>query len=220
MGGARALERPGCRSARTGEARPLRLRVLGSRGAPILSCPLPAERRAPGAGARGLARLSRGVCIPRWAGACPAMGGLRPLSRRASSQCPRNPPFSARTQGSLGGRGRCGGPTAFILRAWGWVFLGSAVGWCSVEGEGWGSRIGAEEAAESSCPCYFGGSACSCHFRSHSCTENTVADTQQDDLLAVIHGEASQAGCCCCCFYTLVINLTCRVEDTTVRTTN
>lgn len=30
--------------------------------------------------------------------------------------------------------------------------------------------------------------------RSHSCSENIVADTQQDDLLAVIHGESSQAG--------------------------
>lgn len=33
-----------------------------------------------------------------------------------------------------------------------------------------------------------------CHFRSHSCSENIVADTQQDDLLAVIHRESSQTG--------------------------
>lgn len=37
-------------------------------------------------------------------------------------------------------------------------------------------------------------SLCRCHLRSHSCSENIAADTQQDDLLAVIHGESSQTG--------------------------
>lgn len=146
--------------------------------------------------ARGVARLSRGVSIPAGPGLALQRAACVPY--HASSQCPRSPPSRVRTPGSPAEQRRCGGPTAFILRAWGWVFLGSAVGWCSVGGKGWGSGIGAEEPAESSCPCYFGGSARSCHFRSHSCTENIVADTQQDDLLAVIHGEASQAGCRFC----------------------
>lgn len=47
-----------------------------------------------------------------------------------------------------------------------------------------------------------------CHFRSHSCSENIVADTQQDDLLAVIHGESSQTGF----FPPLMINLCIKLE--------
>lgn len=138
------------RSARTGEACIRRVRVLGTRGDPIRSCPFQAEPRIAGAGARGVARLSRGVCIPAGQGFALQRGGLRPRSRRASSQCPQSPSSCVLTPGSPGGQGRCGGPKAFILRAWGWVFLGSAVGWCSVGGKGWESEIGAEEPAESS----------------------------------------------------------------------
>lgn len=75
----------GSRSARTGEACIRRVRVLGTRGDLIRSCPFLAVPRTPGAGARGVARLSPGRVPPRWAGACSATGGLRPLSRRASS---------------------------------------------------------------------------------------------------------------------------------------
>lgn len=49
---------------------------------------------------------------------------------------------------------------------------------------------------------------CCCHFRSHSCSENIVADTQQDDLLAVIHGESSQTGF----FLPLMVNLDVKFE--------
>lgn len=49
---------------------------------------------------------------------------------------------------------------------------------------------------------------CCCHFRSHSCSENIVADTQQDDLLAVIHGESSQTG-----FFPPRNKLICKVRD-------
>lgn len=190
-----------------------------TRGALIPPCPLLAEPVALVAGAGVVVRLSRGVCIPvgpvlalQWA-ACVPYHAVRPHS------VPGALLLGARTPGSPGGQIRCGGPRAFILRAWGWVFLGSAVGWCSVGGKGWETGIGDEEPTESSCPCYFGGSACSCHFRSHSCTVNIVADTQQDDLLAVIHGETSQA-CCCFSFFLFLLTINCRVEDTAVRTTN
>lgn len=87
--------------------------------------------------ARGVARLSRGGCIPAGPGLALQRAACVPY--HASSQRPRSPPSCVRTPGSPGGQGRCGGPTAFILRTWGWVFLGSAVGWCSVGGKAWDS---------------------------------------------------------------------------------
>lgn len=84
VGGARALGRPGYGSARTGEACMRRVRVLGTRGDPIRSCPFQAEPRTPGAGARAVARLPRGVCIPAGLGlalqraACVPYHAVRP----------------------------------------------------------------------------------------------------------------------------------------------
>lgn len=59
---------------------------LEPRGDPIRSCPFQDEPRTPGAGARGVARLSRGVCIPAGPGlalqraACVPYQAVRPHS--------------------------------------------------------------------------------------------------------------------------------------------
>lgn len=77
--GGRGADRP-----RTGEACTRKVQVPGIRGAPIPPCPLPTEPRALGVGAGGVARLSRGVCIPagpviapQWA-ACVPYHAVRP----------------------------------------------------------------------------------------------------------------------------------------------
>lgn len=76
----------------------------------------------------------------------------------------------------------------------GLFFLCSAVGSCSVARIDWESPFGAEKPEEGSCPFYFGAFAAATS--GHIASENIVADTQQDDLLAVIHGESSQTGLC------------------------
>lgn len=108
--------------------------------------------------------------------------------------------------GSGRGQGRCGGPAAFLLGTVGLFFFSSAVGSCSDPRTGWKSPFGAQEPEEASLPLLFWYLFC-CHFRSHSCSENIVADTQQDDLLAVIHRESSQTG-----FFPLMINLHVKFE--------
>ena len=108
--------------------------------------------------------------------------------------------------GSGRGQGRCGGPAAFLLGTVGLFFFSSAVGSCSDPLTGWKSPFGAQEPEEASLPLLFWYLFC-CHFRSHSCSENIVADTQQDDLLAVIHRESSQTG-----FFPLMINLHVKFE--------
>lgn len=80
------------------------------------------------------------------------------------------------------------GPSAFLRGAVGFV-LSLLCGWLllrcpnGVEKLFWG-----RETRRNLLPLLFWCLSC-CHFRSHSCSENIVADTQQDDLLAVIHRE-------------------------------
>lgn len=107
----------------------------------------------------------------------------------------------------------CGGPAACALEAAGFALsLSFAVGFCSDTRMRWKKPIWGREARRSLLLLLFWCLSC-CHFRSHSCRENIVADTQQDDLLAVIHGEAGQTG-----FLPsppLVAKLTYKVQDTT-----
>ena len=92
-----------------------------------------------------------------------------------------------------GGHGRCGGPATFLGGAVGFV-LSLLCGWLLLRcPNGLGKPIWGRETRRSLLPLLFW-CLCCCHLRSHSCSENIVADTQQDDLLAVIHGESSQAG--------------------------
>lgn len=108
--------------------------------------------------------------------------------------------------GSRGGQGRCGGPAAFLLGAVGFV-LSLLCGWLLLRcSNGLEKPIWGREARTSLLPLLFWCFFC-CHFRSHSRSENIVADTQQDDLLAVIHGESSQTG-----FFPLMINLYIKFE--------
>lgn len=107
---------------------------------------------------------------------------------------------------SRGGQRRCGGPAAF-LGAVGFV-LSLLCGWLLLRcPNGLEKPIWGREARRSLLPLLFWCFSC-CHFRSHSCSENIVADTQQDDLLAVIHGESSQTGF----FPPLMINLCIKLE--------
>lgn len=58
----------------------------------------------------------------------------------------------------------------------GLFFLSSAVGSCSDARMGWGKPIWGREARRSLLPLLFW-CLCCCHLRSHSCSENIVADT-------------------------------------------
>lgn len=131
---------------------------------------------------------------PRWASA--RHGARFGPCHTGSSRCfLLSPfPFCSCFPGLPGRAGEvCGGPAACSLGAVGFV-LSLLCGWLLLGYQnGLEKPVWGREARRSLLLLLFWCLSC-CHFRSHSCSENIVAGTQQDDLLAVIHGEASQTG--------------------------